>query len=327
VRASLIAASISLVAVTAGCAGGGISAVPSSDTGVRQTQAKGAPGGGGGGGAAAPAPTPTPASGTVPFPQIPPPMTTDAAAWFFYITSDLRANTQLPLTINFDTQPGTSGVGQPIGSSRSGSLVVYNTSKKTPLTISSISVVGANPSDFVLDPASVAAAQSAPLAANKDTAVPINVRFVPTAEGVRTASIQFVSNAGTQLIALTGTALPNRPILAGIGPVSLLPTSAPAIEEITNTGGLTLEVDSMTLTGPNAGSFVLLPTQRGLGVCNANGPLAPGAGPLLLGAHQFCDFEVGLAPGATAPASAFLTIVSNDPTRPVASIPITLSSF
>jgi hypothetical protein len=319
VRAFLIAASFSLVAVTAGCAGGGTSALPASDAGVRQTQANGAPGGGGGGGGGgAAAPTPTPASGTVPFPQIPPPMTTDAAAWFFYITSDLRANTQLPLTIDFDTQPGTSGVGQPIGSSRSGSLVVYNTSKKTALTITSVSVAGANPSDFVLDPASVAAALSGPLAANKDTAVPINVRFVPTAEGVRTASIRFVSNAGTQLIALTGTALPNRPILAGVGPVSLLPTSAPAIEELTNTGGLTLEVDSITLTGPNAGSFVLLPTQNGLGVCATSGPE-------LFAAHQFCRFEVGLAPGATAPASAFLTIVSNDPARPVANIPVTLS--
>jgi hypothetical protein len=320
VRAFLIAASFSVVIVAAGCAGGGTS-VPTSAGGARQTQANGGGGGGGGGGAAAaPAPTPTPASGTVPFPQIPPPMKVDTAAWFFYITSDLRANTQLPLTIDFDTQPGTSGVGQPIGSSRTGSLVVYNTSKKTPLTIASISVVGANPSDFVLDPASVAAALSGPLAANKDAAVPVNVRFVPTAEGVRNASIQFVSNAGTQLIALTGTGLPNRPILAGVGPVSLLPSSAPAIEQITNTGGLTLEVDSITLTGPNAGSFVLLPTQNGTGVCATSGPE-------LFAAHQFCQFEVGLAPGATAPASAFLTIVSNDPTRPTANIPVTLSAF
>jgi hypothetical protein len=323
VRALLIATSVSLVVALASCSGG-TSTLPSADPGVRQTQANGAPGGGGGGGGT---PQPPPTTGTVPFPQIPPPMSTDAAAWFFYITSDLRANTQLPLTINYDTQPGTSGVGQPIGSVRKGSLLVYNTSKKTPLTIASITMVGPDAADFILDPASVAPALSAPLPANKDAAVQILVNFVPTAEGVRKASIQFVSNAGTQLIALTGTALPNRPILAGPGPANFLPTSAPAIEELTNSGGVTLEVDSMTITGPDAASFVLLGTQRGLGVCNVNGPLAPGASPLLLGAHQFCNFEIGLAPGATAPASAFLTIVSNDPITPVANIPITLSAL
>jgi hypothetical protein len=253
---------------------------------VRQAQAKGVPGGGGG--------APPPVTGTVPFPQIPPPMSVDAAAWFFYITSGLSANTQLPLTINYDTQPGINGVGQPVGSTRKGSLLVYNTSKKTPLTITSVSVVGPNAADFVLNPAAVAAALSAPLPANKDAAVQILVDFVPTAEGVRNASVQIVSNAGTGLIALTGSALPNRPILAGVGPVSLLPTSAPSIEVMTNGGGVGLAVDSMTLTGPDAASFVLLPTQRGLGVCNLSGPE-------LLGAHQFCEFEVGLAAGATAP--------------------------
>ena len=318
VRALFIASSVSLIVAAAGCSGG-TSALPAADPGVRQAQAKGAPGGGGG--------APPPTTGTVPFPQIPPPVSVDAAAWFFYITSDLRANTQLPLTIDYDKQPGIDGVGQPIGSTRKGSLLVYNTSKKTPLTITSISIVGPNPGDFVLDPTAVASALGAPLPANKDAAVQILVDFVPTAEGVRNASVQVVSNAGTQLIALTGSALPNRPILAGVGPVSLLPSSAPSIEVMTNGGGVGLAVESMTLTGPGAASFVLLPTQRGLGVCNANGPLAPGAPPELLGAHQFCEFEVGLAAGATAPASAFLTIVSNDPTRPVANIPVTLSPF
>ncbi|HWT05151.1 MAG TPA: hypothetical protein VN224_05295, partial [Xanthomonadales bacterium] len=222
-RALLIATSVLLVVASAGC-GGGTSTLPNADPGVRRTQANGAPGGGGG--------APPPATGTVPFPQIPPPMKVDTAAWFFYITSDLRANTQLPLTINYDSQPGSTGIGQPIGSARKGSLLVYNTSKKTPLTITSVSVVGPNSADFVLDPAAVASALGAPLPANKDAAVQILANFVPTAEGARNASIQFVSNAGTQLIALTGTALPNRPILAGPGPANFLPTSAPAIEEL-----------------------------------------------------------------------------------------------
>jgi hypothetical protein len=321
-RALLIASSLSLVVVAAGC-GGGSSTLPA-DSGVRHTQSNGVPGGGGGGaggGGATPLPPP---SGPVPFPQIPPPRAVDGPAWFFYDTSDLRANAQAPLTINYDTQPGINGVGQPIGTSRSASLLVYNTSKKTALTITSISVVGPNAGDFNLDPAFLAIAVGAPVPAKNDSAVAIKVNFVPTAEGVRNASIQFVSNAGTTLIPMVGSALPNRPIVTKFAPLNFIPTSAPAILQMANSGGLTLAITSVTITGPDAASFAVFPTQgAGLGSCGF--PTTTDATPKLFGAHQFCNFEVGLNPGATAPVTAVLTIQSNDPLTPLENVPLTLN--
>jgi hypothetical protein len=91
-----------------------------------------------------------------------------------------------------------------------------------------------------------------------------------------------------------------------------------------NGGGLTLAITSVTITGPDAASFGIFPTQgAGLGSCGF--PTTPDATPKLFGAHQFCNFEVGLNPGATAPASAVLTIQSNDPLTPVENVPRTLN--
>jgi hypothetical protein len=93
-------------------------------------------------------------------------------------------------------------------------ILVYNTSKKTALTFSSISIVGPNAAD-ILDPALLATALKG-LPAKRGSVTVVQVTFTAGGEGPRNATLQFVSNAGT-LIQLSGAGLANRPIIAGIG--------------------------------------------------------------------------------------------------------------
>jgi hypothetical protein len=124
------------------------------------------------------------------------------------------------------------------------------------------------------------------------------------------------SAAGIAQIFLTGTGLPQRPVLAGVGPLSFLPASAPANIIISNAGGETLSLDSFSIGGSNPEAFAFFIANHGLSNCFAGMLLAP---------KSFCYLSVGLAPGATAPASANLTFFTNDPVNPKLEVALTLS--
>jgi hypothetical protein len=303
VRSLLLVSSVSLLIASAGCAGGNASTNPvpvRPDSAVRQTQAKGVPGGGGGGGGTAV--------------TIPPAMTIDGPSQFMY--SPGLIGTPISANVDFDRQQNQIPGGTVQGTTRIATEIIFNNSKKTALTITSATIGGPNAGDFT-----VSAIPTAPLAPNKDAAFEFVVTFTPSGDGVRTATLSITSNAGTATGTLSGTGLVNRPVVTQFAPLSFFPTSAPAILEMANGGGQSLQISSVSIVGANANAFVLLPLSgAGLGTCQF-----VGGGPSLLGPHQFCDFEVGVAPGAPAPASASLVIVSNDPVTPVETVPLTLS--
>jgi hypothetical protein len=193
---------------------------------------------------------------------------------------------------------------------------VFNVSKKTPLTITAITFVGANPADFSIPAADLAAAATTVLAPNKGASEALHVTFTPTAAGLRTATLQVTSAAGIAQIFLTGTGLAARPILAPIGPLSFLPTSAPANLTIQNLGGQTLSLKSFTIIGAKASAFAFFTANSGQSNCFAGELLAP---------KSFCFLAVGLAPGATPPASATLEFLTNDPVNPKLDVVLTLS--
>jgi hypothetical protein len=257
-----------------------------------------------------PTPAPAPSGGT----QLPPSPQVDGPAWFFAaiggVTGPITAN------INFDAMQNQSPGGISVGASRTGLELVYNVSKKTALTITNITFLGANPADFSIPAADLAAAATTVLPANKGAAEALHVVFTPTGEGLRTATLQVSSAAGIAQIFLTGTGLAQRPILAGIAPLNFLPASAPANLTITNAGGQTLSLDSISIFGTNPEAFAFFVANHGFSNCFAG---------MLLGPKSFCQMAVGLAPGAAAPASATLIFVTNDPVNPRLEVALTLS--
>jgi len=275
-RAFLVASCFMLAAASTGCgSGSGASTVPASADGTARTiSANGAPGGGGGagggggvagggGGGGATCPAIATAPGTVPFPDIPPAVVSDAPCWFFFFPGDPSANLIRPLEMNFGGPQDSIQSAVPIGGHWVRVFSVYNTSKKSALTFSSLSIVGANAGDFQLDPVSVATAMKGVPQRNPAPFISLQVTFTPTAEGPRAATLQLVSNAGTQLIALDGTGMPNRPVIAGVGGsmqfIDAPPVvSAPKLMQIANQGGLSLVIGSASFGGANPGSFTLL---------------------------------------------------------------------
>ena len=321
-----IATTLALLSLV-GCGGGEPqSDAPRPELGLSTTARIESGKGGGGGGAPvpapAPAPTPAPApSPTAPTPapsagaKLPPPMTTDAPAWAFSNLGSVVATSLTP-DIDFGRIQNMTPGGIPVGASRSATELIYNTSKKTPLTVTQIQVTGANPGDFVISPQTISAAATTVLPANKDAVEAIQITFKPTAEGPRTANVVFTSVAGAVQIVLTGTGLPMRPVLGTpADPLVFLPESAPATFVLQNTGGVTLVLDSIRIAGANPAAFQVTVANSGFSNCFAGVPLAP---------LSFCYVGVGVAPGATPPASATFVVTSNDPVRPELDVPLTL---
>ena len=298
-RALPLAITLSFLVASAGCgAGTATSPVPalSTATSVRQTQGNSAP-------------------------ALPPPMTTDGPSQFMYNEFTV-VGAGITADLNFDRLQNQVPGPAPQGLTRTAAELIYNNSKKTPLTITSATIQGANAGDF-----SVSAIPAAALPPNKDAAFQFTVKFTPAGDGLRTATLAVTSNAGTVVANLSGTGRLNRPVVTQFAPLRFLPASAPAILSMANGGGPSLAISGVSLTGPGAAQFAILPRSgAGLGTCQFVGAPA-GSGPFLIAWSQQCSFEVGLTPGATAPASAFLTIESNDPLTPVENVPLTLSAF
>jgi hypothetical protein len=218
--------------------------------------------------------------------------------------------------VNFDALQNMSPGGISVGTSRSATELVFNVSKKTPLTITGIAFVGANPGDFSIPAADLAASATTVLPPNKGAAEALHVIFTPTGEGLRTATLQVTSAAGIAQILLSGTGLPQRPILAQIGPLNFLAASTAANLTITNLGGETLSLNSISIGGANASAFAFFTANHGLSNCFAG---------MLLTPKGFCQLAVGPAPGATPPATATLIFLTNDPVNPELDVALTLS--
>ncbi len=285
--------------------------------------------GGGGGGAPAPAPTPAPAPSPSPAPapaapasapaaavngRLPPNSTVDGPAWAFANISSVNITGFAPDIDYTRIQNMTEG-GIPVGSTRAATELVYNTSKKTALTITDIHMTGANPGDFSIDAQTLATIESTTLPANKSAVEAIPITFKPGAPGPRSANVVFTSAAGVVQVGVSGVGLPTQPVLSGAnGALAFLPGSAPATLIIQNTGGVSLQLRSFSIGGTNPADFFLTSGARS-GNCFAGVLIAP---------LSFCFIGVGVAAGAAPPASADLLLVSNDPAHPTIDVPLSI---
>ena len=181
--------------------------------------------------------------------------------------------------------------------SASQTLILVNSGTVT-LSISSISVTGANASSFVFG-------NSCGTSLAAGTSCSIHGHFAPTTAGPLTAAITITDSAGNspQSVALTGT---------GVGPVvslsatsiSFAATSIGASSNsqsvtLTNNGNAALSITSIAVAGTNASSFVF--------ANNCGTTLAAGAN---------CSIHGHFAPTKTGALTAGVTITDSANTSP-----------
>ena len=141
------------------------------------------------------------------------------------------------------------------GTTSTSQLVTLTNTSTTPLTISTIAVTGTNASSFVFGNTcgtSVAAGASCT----------IHGHFAPTTVGAQSASITITDSAtgSPQTVSLTGTGADTTASLSATslsyGIVEVGVATASQQVTLTNTGTAALAIASITVTGPNASSFI-----------------------------------------------------------------------
>ncbi len=129
----------------------------------------------------------------------------------------------------------------------------------------------------------------------------IDVSFSAATPGAVAASLDVASNGPPQSIALSGTGTPAPAPVAGVAPTALDfattagTTSAAQVVTLSNTGNAPLDIDSITITGPDADVF------DSTDDCGAS--LPPGAQ---------CTVSVTYNPTTAGSSTATLTFTDND---------------
>jgi hypothetical protein len=197
-----------------------------------------------------------------------------------------------------------------INTTSAAQAVTVTNSGTSSLTVSSVTLAGANPGDFAISSNGCAAA----VAAGANCA--ISVTFRPTVAGSRNGTLQIASNAnnGTQSVPLAGTGIAPT---ASVSPTSLTyagqlvgSTSSAQTVTLTNTGTAALHVSGVTLSGTNAADFAV----------SSNGCAAAVA------AGQTCVVGVTFTPSGTGSRVGTLQIAS-DATNGTQSVALTATGI
>jgi hypothetical protein len=184
---------------------------------------------------------------------------------------------------------------QAVGATSAAQTVTLTNTGNAALSISSLALAGANPSDFAQTNncgTSVAAGANCT----------ISVTFKPSASGTWTASLSIADNASgsPQAVSLSGTGT------STTGTATLSPTSLAFSSQsvdmaseaqtitMTNTSTTTLSITSFAVTGTNAGDFVQNNT------CGSS--LAAGAN---------CTISITFTPSASGARTAALSVTDN----------------
>lgn len=216
---------------------------------------------------------------------------TDPTATPWFLASSGPAVALQPPSLTFGPQAvGTTSAAQQI--------TVTNTGLSD-LTISSVTIIGTDSSDFGLPTQTCTSASVLP-----NGTCTINVTFTPTANGTRTASVSITDNAtgSPQTVGLTGS--------GGLPAVMLSPTSLTFAEQVvattsaaqtvtlTNTGTGPLTVTTVASTGPEAGDYT--PTTTPANNCGTT--VAAGAS---------CTISVTFKPHNSGPSTGTITITDS----------------
>ena len=181
------------------------------------------------------------------------------------------------------------------GSSIAPQTLTVISSGNSPLHISSVSLAGANPSDF-----SFTQNCTAPLAPGSNCT--ISVTFNPAAAGQRVANLMIADDApgSPQTVVLSGVGIAVIPALTFSPPAPSFPattqgtSSAPQAISVINSGNAPLQISSVSLGGSSASQFSL--------TSNCSGSLAPAAS---------CTASLVFSPVAAGQSAAMLTVTDD----------------
>jgi hypothetical protein len=182
---------------------------------------------------------------------------------------------------------------QNVGTTSAPQSVTLNNTGTATLSISGITMMGANPGDFI------ETTTCGPSVGAGDDCT-ITVTFTPSSAGTRTASVMITDNASdsVQAVSLTGTGLSGQ---ANLSPSSLTfasqnvgTTSAAQSITLSNTGNTSFNVTSISTTGTNAGDFSATTT------CGSS-----------VTAGGNCTISVTFTPTATGTRTAAVSISDN----------------
>ncbi len=192
---------------------------------------------------------------------------------------------------------------QGINSSSSAQNVSLINNTSSALNNIAITFTGANPADFTqTNTCGETSTTNGTLAAFSTCT--ISVTFTPTNTGADSATMNIADSATTspQLVTLsgTGTAVAVSPSSLSFGNQTQNTASAAQTVTLTNNGTTALTINSISITGTNAGDFSQTNT------CPAS--LAGGGGN--------CTISVVFTPTTQAAESATLTIADTDPSSP-----------
>lgn len=178
--------------------------------------------------------------------------------------------------------------------STSQAITVTNSSAY-PLTVSSVSITGANANQF-------SQSNNCGTVAGSGGTCTVNVVFTPTTAGSKTATLNVTDNAASspQTAALSGTGVAPSAPADSVSPSSLTftaqtvgTTSAAQVVTMTNTGTAPLIISSVAITGSAAGDYAL----------NTNCATVP--------VSQSCTASVTFTPTATGARNVTLNVVDN----------------
>jgi 6-phosphogluconolactonase (cycloisomerase 2 family) len=196
-------------------------------------------------------------------------------------------------------KPGSLKFGSLLlGTSSSAETVVLTNTGSGTLSFTSVGITGTNASSFVLTPSSTCTTGSTVPPASTCTLV---VMFAPKSIGADSAKVSLVDNSlsGPKSLTLSGTGLGPAVQLSStvvnFGSQAVNSTSSTPVT-LTNTGNVTLSLNSIGITGTNASDFFLAPGTT----CPATGgTLGPGAN---------CTIGVGFTPSATGSRNGSVAI-------------------
>jgi hypothetical protein len=189
-----------------------------------------------------------------------------------------------------------------VGQSGNSRLVTLTNTGGQALSLTSVSIIGVNPSDFVATPNC-----SLPTALSPNATCTISLVFSPTSAGTRLASLAATDNApgSPQSIPLSGTAASTLPAVTLV-PGSLTfasttqgSTSAAQNITVTSAGTATLHISSVLLGGSNPADFQVA------SACSGSYPVAAS-----------CNIAVAFAPLGASQRTASLTISDDAPNSP-----------
>jgi hypothetical protein len=237
-----------------------------------------------------------------------PPSTGAKSASVSILSNALSSPTSIPLT-----GTGTSGApaislsapsiafgSQAVGVASSAHVITVTNTGTAALTISTVSLTGANVPAF-----SQMNTCGAPLAVSGTCT--ISVTFTPPSAGAKSASVSIASNAAgsPSTVSLTGTGSSGAPAISLSAPSIAFGSqtdgvaSSAQVITVTNTGTAALTISTVSLTGANVPSFSQMNT------CSA--PLA---------VSGTCTISVTFTPPSAGAKSASVSIVSNAPSSP-----------